>query len=575
MNKVSSFLILTLLIASGILFYGDFFVDDAYITLRYARNTVNGYGLSFNPTDTIPIEGYTNFGWLLLQLPLLLFTTSPEIILGILSVFTLLLTSYILNNLTFKDWHISPAVFLMMSFHSFWFWNTSGLETGMMGALILLWNIIFYRQYIKKAPTNENANTANTLLATTSFACPAIAFFSLLTRPDCLIILFWQWSFLLAKKNYSALKAFSIRFTALVIPYALFKLIYFGKLLPNTFYAKANLKGSVLHRGSLYLMKLLTIPEIIILIIGIVVSIYLVLINRKDDLSSGNEHRSCESDSKHRSCESDSEHKSSKSDNEHKPCSTGFQINNKDLLSFWIFTLLILGSYLLYIVKVGGDYLPFYRFLYPVIPWCIYMCSHSLLKATMSKQKLIVFCLMPVLFLTTSFDCFHEAAAFWTDQKVLISASKQLAKLVKPNTKTVTLASGIINYYCDFNATDFYGLTDPGILRKNTKHNGNKTFQISSIAGHDNYDLDFVKTLNPEIIIPHFWYPIINRKVIVNPCYKPDNSGQYYFTGLKELVEAPFISKDYVKKRLLINSGSLNLAYIYYVRKKKRTIKDK
>jgi arabinofuranosyltransferase len=36
-----------------------FVQDDAYITYRYARNVVRGYGPVYNPGERV--EGYTNF----------------------------------------------------------------------------------------------------------------------------------------------------------------------------------------------------------------------------------------------------------------------------------------------------------------------------------------------------------------------------------------------------------------------------------------------------------------------------------------------------------------------------------
>src|SRR5690554_5727797 len=52
---------LTLLIQSG----WAFTTDDAFITLRYARNWVDGHGIYWNPGDQ-PVEGYSNFLYLLL-----------------------------------------------------------------------------------------------------------------------------------------------------------------------------------------------------------------------------------------------------------------------------------------------------------------------------------------------------------------------------------------------------------------------------------------------------------------------------------------------------------------------------
>ncbi len=43
-----------------------FVTDDAFISFRYARNLVLGHGLRFNPGEHLPVEGYSNFLWVLI-----------------------------------------------------------------------------------------------------------------------------------------------------------------------------------------------------------------------------------------------------------------------------------------------------------------------------------------------------------------------------------------------------------------------------------------------------------------------------------------------------------------------------
>ena len=44
-----------------------FVIDDTFITFRYADNLASGRGLSFNPDEANPVEGYTNFLWVILS----------------------------------------------------------------------------------------------------------------------------------------------------------------------------------------------------------------------------------------------------------------------------------------------------------------------------------------------------------------------------------------------------------------------------------------------------------------------------------------------------------------------------
>jgi len=47
--------------------YFNWVCDDAFISFRYARNFAQGLGLRFNPETVPPVEGYTNFLWVLLM----------------------------------------------------------------------------------------------------------------------------------------------------------------------------------------------------------------------------------------------------------------------------------------------------------------------------------------------------------------------------------------------------------------------------------------------------------------------------------------------------------------------------
>jgi hypothetical protein len=46
------------------LYYSPWTVDDAYISLRYAQNLLDGQGLVYNPGERV--EGFSNFSWVIL-----------------------------------------------------------------------------------------------------------------------------------------------------------------------------------------------------------------------------------------------------------------------------------------------------------------------------------------------------------------------------------------------------------------------------------------------------------------------------------------------------------------------------
>lgn len=117
-------------------FYG-YTVDDAYISLRFARNFADGHGFVFNTDGTPPVEGYTNFLWVLLEVPLFYLRLSDEWILhavksaGILfGTGTILLTCRLGRRIAGDT--AGEVAALMLSCTPFLaFWSIGGLETSM------------------------------------------------------------------------------------------------------------------------------------------------------------------------------------------------------------------------------------------------------------------------------------------------------------------------------------------------------------------------------------------------------------------------------------------------------------
>lgn len=58
-----------------------FVSDDAYISFRYGRMLASGHGLRFNIGETPPVEGYSNFLWVILAAIAEVFGTRPDVVL--------------------------------------------------------------------------------------------------------------------------------------------------------------------------------------------------------------------------------------------------------------------------------------------------------------------------------------------------------------------------------------------------------------------------------------------------------------------------------------------------------------
>ncbi|MBE8345803.1 hypothetical protein IQA88_19270, partial [Leptospira interrogans serovar Pomona] len=69
MKRIFYFIFMILLILFGIIsaYRMRWISDDAFISLRYAKNFADGKGLVFNEGEFV--EGYTNFLWTILFIP--------------------------------------------------------------------------------------------------------------------------------------------------------------------------------------------------------------------------------------------------------------------------------------------------------------------------------------------------------------------------------------------------------------------------------------------------------------------------------------------------------------------------
>lgn len=64
----------------------NFVCDDAFISFRYARNLADGLGLRYNPGVDPPVEGYSNFLWVLLMTPFEKLGADPGVAARVISV---------------------------------------------------------------------------------------------------------------------------------------------------------------------------------------------------------------------------------------------------------------------------------------------------------------------------------------------------------------------------------------------------------------------------------------------------------------------------------------------------------
>lgn len=203
-----------------IYYFSQFFVDDSYISYRYAKNLASGKGLVFNEGERV--EGFTNFSFTILISIAEILKINPLHFARIISIISLILiyfflykfSSFFLNG---KIEKLIPVLFLSLS-SSFFYWTMAGLET-----ILFSFSILFLSFLELKNNSSFLYNFAHILTIT--------------TRPEGFVVsgLVLLFRFLKVWKNI-----FKIIYPFLIflIFYLGFKFFYYGSIFPNTFYAK-------------------------------------------------------------------------------------------------------------------------------------------------------------------------------------------------------------------------------------------------------------------------------------------------------------------------------------------------
>jgi hypothetical protein len=200
--------------------------DDAFISFRYAANLLAGEGMNFNPGERV--EGYSNFSWVLTS-ALLLLLAGPENILpaaklagAAAAAGTVVVTYGAGRHLYDSRIAAAGAALLLATSVPFAANAVSGLETPLFALLIAL--ALWLR--VASGPRGDPAYVAVMVLAS-------------LTRPEG----FYLFAVLLpvhllAGFSWRRVVRIGAGYAVAVAPYLAWKWLYYGSLLPNTYFAK-------------------------------------------------------------------------------------------------------------------------------------------------------------------------------------------------------------------------------------------------------------------------------------------------------------------------------------------------
>ncbi len=457
-----------------------FIQDDAYISYRYVQNFVDGNGLVFNIGEKV--EGYTNLLWVLVLSVFVLMKFNIENTSQNLSLFfgvvVLFATYYLSALINVKDdstntkknksdeqgsavilFNLIPPVLLVFT-GSFVFWAISGMESTMFISFCLL-GIYFYLK-------ERNSETVN-------YKFPLFILLATLTRPEGLyffgLIMIHKFFFSAKEKRAEGVKEFFSRnniisYSIYIVPvifYFIIRYSYYGYLFPNTYYAKTGFSSAYLNSGVQYFTKFLTSY----LIYGIVLVAPLYLFKKKENL---------------------------------------FEIS--------LFYLLIV-SFILYVISIGGDVLKQNRFFLPVLPMIYilfakflmeiyYKMKNSLSSGLSAASMALVVLIICIYYYNTQKEILDNDIQ---GENGLVNKMKVTGTWFKnkqlPLDRHLNLAAttiGAVSYFAGpkVNVIDMLGLTDEEVA-----HNPKFVKEISELTlgwKERNYNADYILSRDPDYI---------------------------------------------------------------------------
>ncbi len=211
-----------------------FTIDDMYITLRYAHQWALHGSIVWNLGDA-PVEGYSNFSFVLLARLCEILHLDPVLGLKAVSILSLIASCigvFLITAHWIQARYACIPVIWLLAYRGEIIWAVSGLETTFYQS-ILIFSVYSLLRGLHYQARREIC-IAGLLLALLG-----------LTRPEggivacCCLVILGRYAFkrpALRPLFYSAAGVFGVVY----LPYLVWRLFYFGYLFPNSVYCKAS-----------------------------------------------------------------------------------------------------------------------------------------------------------------------------------------------------------------------------------------------------------------------------------------------------------------------------------------------
>jgi arabinofuranosyltransferase len=463
--------------------------EDAFISFRFARNWAQGHGLVWNPGDA-PVEGYTNFLWVVLSAGWLRLGVDPGLgaqILGLAASVAALACVQRSARVLLGFGPVAallPCIYLALA-GPFAAWAAGGLETNLFAA----WLALALHAFGRYAQGGAGPRAL--------WLCFGALLLATLTRPEGAL----AWAVLLcvaaaasAGRARAALRELAAPLGATLGLFALYfawRWSYFGYPLPNTYYAKTG--GGLVQAGrglryAIFFLRDFGLPFSLLLALALL---------PRSGARAGS-----------RAAGGTLER-------------LGTRLREHALLAACAALVLAWSAY---VVWVGGDYMAMYRFFVPVLP------ALSLLLAAATRRAFAA-PLLPgprcaLAGAGLALACLGTAVQSTPLETLLYGQPPQMhgnwrgvqterwhvarlsaigrffaAHAHGPEESLVTDAIGAISWYSGLRVHGMHGLVDPVLSHRPAPGLG------SGWPGHERVDLAYLFSLRPS-------YFMFGRKLV-------------------------------------------------------------
>ena len=241
--------------------------DDAFISFRYVKHFARGDGLTFNPGEVPPVEGFTNLLWVLIltpfeQLGFNLPLTANALSAGCALLLLVLLVQFLLRR-GIETWNAGASALVFVTLPPIGIWATSGLETMPFALAVFATytSLVLARGKSRVVLALLCAMTATLLRADGALWC-GFAFIASLASLDPNA----EDSAARRAAQWKAVLATGVLLTIGVALHFAWRNGYFGEWMPNTAKVKAGFSLIRGERGLKYIGSLaLAVPALLLI----------------------------------------------------------------------------------------------------------------------------------------------------------------------------------------------------------------------------------------------------------------------------------------------------------------------